>query len=201
MSEVKTNKISPATGTALQIGDASDVITIPTNATITNLGTATGFGGGKVLQIVQTRFDGVFSTNSTTYTALTGYSRTITPSATTSNIIIMGVLNLATNAETNHTYAQMYRDSTQINMGDQLGSNRQRGMWNFKMGTNLGNIHPQPILYYDTEIATTSEVDYTIKIKNPSGITTYFNQDNTGIDGADYMTTSSTLICIEIDGS
>ena len=46
MSELRVDKISPRSGTALQIGDASDVITIPANATITNLGTATGFGGG-----------------------------------------------------------------------------------------------------------------------------------------------------------
>ena len=43
-SEVKANKISPATGTALQIGDSGDTTTIPSGATITNSGTATGFG-------------------------------------------------------------------------------------------------------------------------------------------------------------
>tara|TARA_R110000824_G_scaffold134624_1_gene297607 strand:+ start:555 stop:1130 length:576 start_codon:yes stop_codon:yes gene_type:complete len=44
-SELKTNKVSPATGTALQIGDSGDTITIPSGATLTNSGTATGFGG------------------------------------------------------------------------------------------------------------------------------------------------------------
>ena len=44
MSEIKVDKISPQSGTALQIGDASDVITIPSGATITNSGTANGFG-------------------------------------------------------------------------------------------------------------------------------------------------------------
>jgi hypothetical protein len=43
-SELKTNKISPATGTALQIGDSGDTITIPSGATLTNSGTASGFG-------------------------------------------------------------------------------------------------------------------------------------------------------------
>jgi len=45
MSEIQANKLSPSSGTALQIGDASDVITIPSGATIVNSGTATGFGG------------------------------------------------------------------------------------------------------------------------------------------------------------
>ena len=45
MSEIQANKISPASGTALQVGDSGDVITIPSGATITNNGTQTGFGG------------------------------------------------------------------------------------------------------------------------------------------------------------
>ena len=44
-TEVKSNKLSPASGTALQIGDSGDTITIPSGATITNSGTATGFSG------------------------------------------------------------------------------------------------------------------------------------------------------------
>ena len=45
MSEIQANKLSPATGTALQVGDSGDTITIPSGATITNNGTQTGFGG------------------------------------------------------------------------------------------------------------------------------------------------------------
>ena len=51
MSELRVDKLTPQSGTALQIGDSSDVITIPAGATITNSGTANGFGGGKVLQL------------------------------------------------------------------------------------------------------------------------------------------------------
>ena len=43
-SEVKANKISPATGTAITLGDRGDTFTIPSGATIANSGTATGFG-------------------------------------------------------------------------------------------------------------------------------------------------------------
>jgi|10_taG_2_1085330.scaffolds.fasta_scaffold37662_4 hypothetical protein len=44
-TEVKTNKVSPTSGTGLQLGDSGDTITIPSGATIANSGTATGFGG------------------------------------------------------------------------------------------------------------------------------------------------------------
>ena len=61
MSEIQANKISPATGTGLTLGDSGDTltltaganltlggssttVTIPSGATITNSGTANGFG-------------------------------------------------------------------------------------------------------------------------------------------------------------
>mgnify|MGYP002805544720 CR=1 FL=1 len=51
-SEAKANKISPATGTAFTFGDSGDTFTVPSGATITNSGTATGFASG--LASVQT---------------------------------------------------------------------------------------------------------------------------------------------------
>ncbi len=45
MSLLNVNKVDPATGTGLELGSSGDTITIPSGATITNSGTATGFGG------------------------------------------------------------------------------------------------------------------------------------------------------------
>ena len=45
MSELKVNKVTPRSGTTITLGDSGDTITIPSGATITNSGTATGFGG------------------------------------------------------------------------------------------------------------------------------------------------------------
>ena len=68
-SEVKTDKLSPSTGTALQIGDASDTITIPTGATFTitdGLGVA---GGGTGLTSF-TAGDVLYATGTTTLAKL-----------------------------------------------------------------------------------------------------------------------------------
>ena len=43
MSEIKVNKISPATSTTITLGDSGDTFNIPSGATIANSGTATGF--------------------------------------------------------------------------------------------------------------------------------------------------------------
>jgi len=42
-SELKVDKISPATGTAFTLGDSGDTFTLPSGATLVNSGTATGF--------------------------------------------------------------------------------------------------------------------------------------------------------------
>mgnify|MGYP003654106063 CR=1 FL=1 len=39
MSEILANKLSPSTGTSVQLGDSGDTITIPAGATLTNSGT------------------------------------------------------------------------------------------------------------------------------------------------------------------
>jgi len=44
MSEIQVNKLSPQSGTTVTLGDSGDTFTIPSGATITNSGTATGFG-------------------------------------------------------------------------------------------------------------------------------------------------------------
>ena len=44
-SEIKADKWSPASGTSFTLGDSGDTFTVPSGCTITNSGTASGFGG------------------------------------------------------------------------------------------------------------------------------------------------------------
>ena len=93
MSEVKVNKVSPRSGTDITLGDSGDTFTIPSGATlavasgatISNSGTASGFG--KVLQVVNASGGGSNSTTSNSYVT-TGHSISITPSSTSSYIVI-----------------------------------------------------------------------------------------------------------------
>ena len=62
MSELQVNKISPRSGAAITLGDSGDTFTIPAGATITNSGTATGFG--KVVQVVHVQ-NGASATGTT----------------------------------------------------------------------------------------------------------------------------------------
>ena len=70
MSEIQANKLSPSSGTALQIGDASDVITIPSGATITNSGNANGFGDNNTPYFFAYRGSSVQSISNNTLTII-----------------------------------------------------------------------------------------------------------------------------------
>ena len=48
MSEVKVNKVSPRSGTGVQLGDAGDTITVPNSANLTVGGTLTATTGGGI---------------------------------------------------------------------------------------------------------------------------------------------------------
>jgi len=93
MSEIKVNKISPATGTAFTMGDSGDTFTVPSGATIVNSGTATGFGGGNTLQVkgVSSGTEAQISSSATwTGTAATEYAPlTMTFTPTLSGSILM----------------------------------------------------------------------------------------------------------------
>ena len=68
-SEVKADKLSPSGGTALQIGDASDTITVPTGATFTvtdGLSVASGSTG----QTSWTAGDVLYATGTTSLAKL-----------------------------------------------------------------------------------------------------------------------------------
>ena len=45
MSKIEVDQVDPQSGTTLTLGTSGDTITIPSGVTITNSGTATGFGG------------------------------------------------------------------------------------------------------------------------------------------------------------
>ena len=194
-SELKTNKISPATGTALQIGDSGDTITIPSGATLTNSGTATGFG--KVLQVVQAvKTDGA-STTSTSYVT-TGLEVSITPSATSSKVLVIANPVLSGGSVSNVT-SQLWRDSTAIILGDTSGSkNRASSGWLYVYSHYQGTAIP--VVYLDSP-SSTSAITYKIVYKsNSSSYSAYINESEISADNSYYSRGASTITAMEIAG-
>ena len=106
MSEVKVNKITPRTncGTT-QLGDSGDTFTIPAGATISNLGTATGFGGTGVVSwdtgsIKTTGFTAVTGTGYFCNTTGGGFTVTLPLSPSAGDVI--GVADYAKTFDSNN---------------------------------------------------------------------------------------------------
>ncbi len=109
MSEIKVNKISPATSTAITLGDSGDTFTLPSGATIVNSGTATGFGGGGLLQIKETAYSAHDTLNSATYAQFNAsYAVTITPTASDSSFLLSAYVNLATSHHDTSCFLNMF---------------------------------------------------------------------------------------------
>ena len=72
-------------------GASSDAISLDSSGNVTCNGTATGFGGGKILQVVQVTKTDTTSTTSTTYGDISGLSQAITTVAG-SQVFCMGTL-------------------------------------------------------------------------------------------------------------
>ena len=92
-SELKTNKISPATGTTTTLGDSGDTFDIPSGATLDVTGaTVTGLSAGKVLQVQSTQTiapGSQLTTTSSSHVAMgSDYTVAITPAATSSKIML-----------------------------------------------------------------------------------------------------------------
>ena len=104
MSEIKVNKISPKQlCTQLTLGDSGDTIIIPSGATITNNGTATGFGRTGTVD-----WDTTVKTTTVTAVSGVGYFVNTTSGAVTVNLpagvagAIVAVSDYANTAATNN---------------------------------------------------------------------------------------------------
>ena len=201
-SEVKANKVSPATGTDFTFGDSGDTFTVPSGATLAVTGaTVTGLSAGKVLQVVQTVKSDTFSTTSTTYVDVTGLSATITPSST-SNKIVASVTIIPTNSSTAFFF-KLFRDAVEIGSGDAASGKEPCFTSGVSGGSSNGGgyygLQQRSIEYLDSP-STTSATTYKIQCRSHVNTgTTYLNR--TVYDSPEYNGRGiSTVTLWEIKG-
>ena len=203
MSEIKVNKISPATGTAITLGDSGDTFTVPSGATFTNSGTATGFGGGLCLQVVGMSKTDTTSYASTSYADVSGMSLAITPTKASSKILLF--VNLDIGAYTAGVGGKIQRDIdgggySDLLVGDASGS-RIRCTWHFRApqwGTYSTKSYSTAFL--DSPSYTLTDViTYKILWSVTGGNTVYLNRSHDGTDTSNYPQSASTMTAMEID--
>ena len=161
MSKLEVDAIEPQSGTTLTLGASGDTITIPSGATLTNSGTATGFG--KVLQVVSVTNTTQQTTTSGSYVASTGLTASITPSSTSSKILISVMSNVRSSADAAYT---LYRGATNL-----------AGAGSFvQIYAGGADIRQLMTINYLDAPSTTSATTYTLYFLAGSG-TAYINQE------------------------
>ena len=169
MSKLEVDAIEPQSGTTLTLGASGDTITIPSGATLSNSGTATGFG--KVLQVVQNRLTTLLSTTSGTFVEATGFNVSITPSSASSKILVMVSTCVQNTGADVGTYVTLARNSTVLEANGLMFHKQASGESYFFASTAAFN-------YLDTP-STTSAITYKVYIYSSSaGGTAQVNYDN-----------------------
>lgn len=159
-------------------------------------GTVSGAGGGKVLQAVVTNKLDVFSTASTTFTDVTGLSVQITPSATTSRILVTGALVCSSGSH--WIYARLMRDSTPVLVPSGTLGNRTTA--NFGFGTyQASNYMPQTLAIHALDSpSSTSLLTYKIQVEGYNAASAvYVNKTERDSDNAaGYDMRGCSTICV-----
>ena len=200
-SEVKANKVSPASGTDFTFGDSGDTFTVPSGATLdVTSATVTGLSVGKVLQVVSATKTDTASTTSLTFVS-TGLEVAITPSATSSKILLIATPVIGSHLDNNNGTCFM-RDSTTLALGD-AASNRSLYMSHSQYQYSSYNGESHPISYLDSPSSTsaiTYKVAYRMGNQPNTSYPLYLNRGPYDSDNANYARSSSTIIAMEIAG-
>lgn len=150
---------------------------------------------GKILQVIQAFKQDTFSVNTNTWTNITGLNVNITPSSTSSRILLLS--NIFCHGSGN-AFLRMTRNGTVIGVGTQVGA---------REGVAAGDAYNPDdnrnqtfsMMYVDSP-SSTSSVSYwaQTRAEQASGYITYVNRQTTDIDSNNRPRYASMLIALEI---
>ncbi len=158
--------------------------------------TTTSPKAGNVIQVVSTAKTDTFTTTSTSFTDVTGLSVSITPTSSTSTILVLVQIGMLSVNGTNRAALRMVRGSTAIDVGA-TASNRTLATTAFS--TNGVDVVSQSagMVFLDSP-ATTSATTYKVQGIISGGDTLYINRNSTDTDSSLFYRTASTITVMEI---
>lgn len=175
-------------GTVFLQGDSSGNVTLPTagSSILNSSGRKILNQTGSILQVVSVnKTDEYFLSGTGTPTDVPGLSVSITPSSTSSQILILGHVNFSATSAGGDSFARLMRGATAIGSG-------AGGYFGQIAGQDYYAVHSRVIYLVDSP-ATTSSTTYKIQVWGQS---LYVN--SRGLDGS--FDTSSQIVLMEIAG-
>ena len=149
-------------------------------------------GAGKILQVVQTAKTDTFSATSTSYTDITGLSASITPSSSSSRVLVIVDAKLS-NSSADASMLKLLRNSTDIYVGDAAGSRIRASTASGFAANEINNT----LAFYVDSPATTSSITYKTQVRSQSG-TAYLNRMSSDSDNAVFARMASSITLMEV---
>jgi hypothetical protein len=157
---------------------------------------------GSILQVVQTiKTDTFYSATAETWYDVTGMSASITPSSTSSRILVC--VNLGKVCGLNNNTFRVTRNGTVANVGDAAGSRQQAQFGDSNQGRDSNHTGSLAYTYIDSP-ATTSSITYQLSVRaevissQGFGLNRTYN-DTDGTSGYNSRC-ASTIVLMEIAG-
>ena len=135
---------------------------------------------GSILQVVSTTKADAFTTTSTSFVDITGFSVSITPSSTSNKILVVALVSYSNSLAAGGTFLQLVRDSTNIGVST-AGTSR-----NYTVGAPslaaASDIRHATISFLDSP-ATTSALTYKVQMRVASNTGTFNRRGDNTDDG------------------
>ena len=153
-------------------------------------------GAFRIMQVVSTAKTDAFTTTSATFTDITGFSVSITPSSTSSKVLVVAAISGSAQPGVAGLFLRLVRNTTDILLAD-TASNRTRTT-NMIMSTNTDTTSTSTTVYLDSP-NTTSATTYKFQIaSSASGQTVSINRSVGDSDVAPVARTTSTITVFEV---
>jgi hypothetical protein len=189
MSTINVNAIDKESGSTLTLGGAGTTVQPHASATVS------GFGGGKVLQVVQAVKTDIFAGAANgTEMSITGMSATITPTSSSSKIMVSAVLNYCAVAT---TYGAYFKRGTTVIGIPPADGNRQLVTSGLGSSVDYNQIYQGVIEYLDSP-ATTSATTYQLFVNNDNTVYIYINRSDGNLNNSTGKKCISTVTLTEI---
>ena len=159
--------------------------------------------GGKIGQVLQTVKTDTFSRNGASWGDISGFGQDITPSATTSKVLVMVDIKIGTDHGDSDYNFKIVRAGTDIYIGDADGNKRRSSMGtgSYGMPSNTADgqyrLEQVTLIFLDSP-STTSSINYKLQIINVGGRTNYINRNHHNGDTNATPRTASSFTVIEV---
>jgi hypothetical protein len=157
---------------------------------------AAGGGGSGILQVVQTVKTDTATRSSTTFDDISGLSVSITPSSTSSKILVIAQVLVAAGTSA-AVWLRLRRDSTDIYLGDEVGSRTRVSLAEYAGAENRNT--SQVISFMDSP-NTTSAVTYKVRFAGSQAAAIYVNRTVTDTDASNFTRGASSITAMEVAG-